>query len=111
MDIKSVLESIQNYFQESAGDKWNEVKEQAEEYLLDTENRLLDVTIEATTGDLSGQFLADRAKDELSILESQALSLGIISASFTQETVNTTVMNLLIILVDELIKRKNDNEA
>lgn len=108
MDIKSILSGIAEHFKENAGDKWDEIKEQAEWYLAETENRLINLSLEATTGDLSGQFLADRAKDELTILESQTISVGIITASFTQETVNATVMNLLIAVIDELVKRKNE---
>ncbi len=110
MDLKPVLDEVLNYFKKSAGDQWETVKKQALEYLNETENRLLAVALESTTGNLSPEFLADKAKEELQILESQAISLGIISATMTQEVVNTTVQNLLFVVIKALTDKINENK-
>ena len=108
MDLKPVLQGILNYLKESAGDQWDTVEKQALEYLNQTERRLLMVALESTTGQLSPQFLAEKAKEELTILQSQAISLGIISASMTQEVVNSTVQNLLFTVIKFLTDKIND---
>lgn len=111
MDLQPVLKGILNYFKESAGDQWEAVKKQALEYLYETETRLLIIALESTTGQLSPEYLSDKAKEELTILESQAISLGIISASMTQEVVNTTVQNLLFTVIKFLTDKINEKDA
>lgn len=103
IDVKPVLSDILAYLKESSGEGWEDVKEQALEYLDESETRLLKVALETTTGDLSPEFLAERAKDEVSILESQAISLGIISTGISQEIANTTVQKLLTTVIQTLI--------
>ena len=104
MDISNALKEILEYYKASAGEQWEDVKEQAMEYLRQSEERWLLVASEIAVGDLDAEFLTQRAKDEIGILESQALSFGIISASFTQEVVNTTLQNLLITVIQFLTK-------
>lgn len=102
MNIQDALNEILLYFKKSAGDAWDSLEPQALEYTEDAKKRLSLILTESASGELSSEFLVERVKDELTILESQAISLGIISASFTQEVVNTTILNLLLTLINTL---------
>lgn len=106
MEINNILNNVWDYLKTSAGDKWEAVKPQMQDYLDDAKTRLILVTTESMTGQLDSQFLINRVKDEIKIVESQAISLGVITASFTQEVVNTTVQNLLLALIELLSKKK-----
>ncbi len=103
MEIKDVLTGVIDHLKESAGEQWEQVKGQAMEYVIDTERRLMLVTAESMTGQLSSEFLVERAKDELTILESQALSFGVISSKFSQELISTTIQKILMVISDVLI--------
>lgn len=109
IDIKSALTYVLEFFKTNAGKQWDVLKPQALQYVKGTENRLLNIALESTTGTLSPEFLADKAKEELHILESQAISLGIISSSMTQEVVNNTIQKVLIVIIKALTDKINEN--
>lgn len=107
MNIKPLLQGVADYLKTAAGDQWDKVEPQAMGYVNGTEDRLLTVMLESVDGLLSPQFLAARMEDELGILESEAIAIGISTASFAQQVINTTVKGLLVIVIEELLKRKS----
>lgn len=110
VDIKNVLQGVLDYFKESAGTQWEIVKEQALEFVEARERRLLQLALESTTGQLSPEFLIEKAKEELIILENEAIALGIISASMSQEVINTAVQNLLAVVIKALTDKINEDK-
>ena len=107
IDIKATLSDVLNFFKESAGDQWDVLEPQATEYLKSTENRILSVALESTSGQLTPEFLIEKAKEELTILESQAISLGIISATMTQSLVNSTLLKVMGVVIKFLTDKIN----
>lgn len=111
MDIKAALEEITKFYKDSVGEGWESVKGQAEEFLLSREMRWLNLSAATVSGELSAEFLADRARDEAGILESEAIALGIMSASSVQALVNTSVQNLLLSVITALTEKINEQKA
>lgn len=110
MDIQAALEEITQYYKDSVGEGWESVKGQAEEFILSRKKRWLNLSAETVSGLLSAEFLADRAKDEARILESEAIALGIMSASSVQALVNTSVQNLLLSVITALTEKINEQK-
>lgn len=105
--ISEALKGLLNSMKDSAGNQWEEVKTQALDYLQDTEKRLVLVATEALTpGQLSSDFLTERVKDELKILETQLLSFEIIAGKFAQELINDTITKVVVILIDLIPKKE-----
>jgi hypothetical protein len=104
-DFKEIGEEILAYLKESAGEGWEDVKEEGLRIVEETKSRLNDVANEALTGNLTPQFLAERAKDEITMLELNAIKVGVMSASFTQGVVNNVVTNFLATFAVALIKK------
>ncbi len=111
IDIKNMLDEVLAYFKKSAGAQWEMVEEQGLEFIETRKQRLLHLALETTTGNLSPEFLIEKAKEELIILENEAIALGIISATMTQEVVNTTIQNLLALVIKALTDKINEDKA
>ena len=111
MNIKPLLSGVADYLKDAAGDHYAESEVYIKDRLANTEDRLLTGMIESVDGLLSPQFLAERMEEELGILESEAIAIGISTASFAQQVINTTVKGLLVVVIEELLKRKAGNES
>lgn len=100
--IKALATGMFDHLKEAAGATWDKVEPQALEYKKDAEQRWLILADGILIGELDKEYLEDKAKEEVKILESQVISLGIIAASETQALVNQATVGVLFVVINAL---------
>ncbi len=106
MNIKEKLESLADKMfdnlKNAAGAYWYKIEPRALEYKKDAGERWLVLSDGILAGELDEEYLEGKAKEEVKILESQVISLGIISAVEAQTLVNSATRGILLIVISTL---------
>lgn len=102
INIEEILQDIKNTLESLYNEKYPEIKEVTETYLQASKERLLSLSNDYLSGQLTSEFFLARIEDEKAILESQLLSYKVMGISLAKE-ISEVALNLLVQSIQKLL--------
>ena len=107
IDIQGTINQLRELFKTAYNDKWPEIESIAEDYLNDTEERLLTLKDNLLLGEANGgvslDFAVERLKEEPAILKTELTSFAVIAGA-TAENLTNNVTSIFQNIIDGISK-------